>query len=91
MAKKKTVNIISQKQIFSTQVLGMVALGLALMSMVGVKASLGLWAIGLGGVSVWNAMRTKDYSWLFLGVSAILIGVTAIWWYANLVMAAPTL
>ena len=90
MAKKKTtVKKSNEMKVFGTQVVGVGALGLALLAIVGLQTTFALLAIGLGAVSIWSAVRTKDYAFLFLGVTAILISLVAIGNWANQVMAMP--
>jgi hypothetical protein len=89
MAKKKKSVQNHELKIFGTQVVGVAALGLALMAVVGLQTTFALLAIGLGAVSVWSAVRHKDYTFLFLGITAILIGLVAIWNWASQVMAMP--
>lgn len=87
MAKKKTVQN-NEMKVFGSQVVGVAGLGMALLAVMGLKSTWALMAIGLGAVSVWSSVRSKEHQFLFLGVAAILIGLVAIWNYASQALAA---
>ena len=92
MGKKKiSIKKNDELKVFGIQVLGVASLGLALMGLVGLHTTFALLAICLGAVSIWSSVRNKDYVYLFLGVTAILMGLVTIGNWADQVMAMPYL
>jgi hypothetical protein len=87
MAKKKTASV----NFFNPNLMGAVALALALLSLFGLPTTLALLAIGLGGISVWKSFRTGQFQYLFLGMTAILIGLISIWNYTGQLLSISAL
>lgn len=81
-AHVKKVHHKKDEEINSTLIIGLASLVFALGSLIGYQQFMALVAIGLGGLTVWLAVRYKDFHHLFLGVAGMLISITAIWAYS---------
>lgn len=77
-----------QEEMSPSLILGLASLVFALGSLIGYQHFMALVAIGLGGLTVWMAVRQSDFRHLFLGVAGMLISITAIWAYSIQQMSA---
>ena len=85
MANKK--NKTKSVNFFQDQILGIIALTLAMISLITTSTPLALLAIGFGGLAVWGNVRNHDYEFLFLGITAILVSLVSIWNTASQIIA----
>jgi hypothetical protein len=64
-------------------VLGVIGMIMAVGALINLRTGLAIGAIICGSVSVWLGVRRQKHTTLFLGMSVILIGIMAVWSFAN--------